>query len=70
MHLLGSMRLHLNTERWRVCEAWFSPGMAGVDSAGLGEVIQNILARYSEDEKRRLVSVSESFLFAVTRSNL
>src|ERR1700733_15263044 len=26
---VGSMRIHLNTERWRVCETWFSPGMAG-----------------------------------------
>ncbi|KAH6917713.1 chromatin remodeling complex subunit [Coprinopsis sp. MPI-PUGE-AT-0042] len=32
-----------------------SPSMAGVDTAGIGEVIQGILARFSEDEKRRLV---------------
>jgi len=51
------MRIHLNTERWRVCEAWFSPGMAGVDAAGLGEVMQNILARFSDSEKGRLVKV-------------
>jgi hypothetical protein len=31
--------------------------MAGVDSAGLGEVIQNILSRFSEEEKGRLVKV-------------
>jgi actin-related protein 5 len=29
--------------------------MAGVDSAGLGEVLQGILARFSEAEKARLV---------------
>lgn len=51
----GSARIHLNTERWRVCETYFSPGMAGVDSAGLGEVLQSILARFSEAEKARLV---------------
>ncbi|KAF7306352.1 hypothetical protein MIND_00426400 [Mycena indigotica] len=51
----GSCRVHLNTERWRVCETYFSPGMAGVDSAGLGEVIQNILARFSDEEKGKLV---------------
>lgn len=51
----GSARIHLNTERWRVCETFFSPGMAGVDCAGLGEVLQNILARFSETEKARLV---------------
>lgn len=31
--------------------------MAGVDSAGLGEVLQNILSRFSEAEKGRLVKV-------------
>ncbi|GLB36675.1 putative actin family protein [Lyophyllum shimeji] len=51
----GNTRIHLNVERWRVCEAWFSPSMAGVDSAGLAEVIQNILARFPDPEKGRLV---------------
>lgn len=55
-HLVaGKTRIHLNVERWRVPEAWFSPGMAGVDSAGIGEVLQNVLARFSNDEKARLV---------------
>jgi hypothetical protein len=40
-----------------VCEAWFSPGMAGVDTAGLGEVIQNVLARFPDSEKGQLVKV-------------
>jgi hypothetical protein len=53
----GLCRIHLNTERWRVCETWFSPAMAGVDSAGLGEVIQNVLARFPDSEKERLVKV-------------
>ncbi|OJA15150.1 hypothetical protein AZE42_04698 [Rhizopogon vesiculosus] len=53
--LEGMARIHLNTERWRVCETYFSPGMAGIDSAGLGEVLQSILARFSESEKARLV---------------
>ncbi|KAI0641198.1 actin-like protein Arp5p [Trametes meyenii] len=51
----GKTRIHLNVERWRVCEAWFSPSMAGVDSAGLGEVLQNVLARFPDPEKGRLV---------------
>ncbi|KAH9891307.1 actin-like protein Arp5p [Cubamyces lactineus] len=51
----GKTRIHLNVERWRVCEAWFSPSMAGVDSAGLGEVLQNVLARFSDQDKGRLV---------------
>ena len=53
-------RIHLNIERWRACETWFSPGMAGVDSAGLGEVVQNVLARFSDQEKGRLVKVRDS----------
>ncbi|EKM83345.1 hypothetical protein AGABI1DRAFT_116869 [Agaricus bisporus var. burnettii JB137-S8] len=52
----GKNRIHLTTERWRVCETWFSPSMAGVDSAGVGEVIQNVLARFNEAEKGRLVN--------------
>ncbi|KAH9487234.1 Actin-like protein arp5 [Psilocybe cubensis] len=42
----GNSRIHLNTERWRVCEAYFHPGMAGVDSAGLTEVIQNLIPSF------------------------
>ena len=53
----GANRIHLNTERYRACETWFSPFMAGLDSAGLGEVIQNILARFTYEEKGRLVKV-------------
>lgn len=53
----GKSRIHLSIERWRVCEAWFSPGMAGVDSAGLGEVLQSILSRFSDAEKGRMVKV-------------
>lgn len=53
----GKTRIHVNVERWRVCEAWFSPSMAGIDSAGLGEVLQNVLARFSDQEKGRLVQV-------------
>ncbi|KIJ60088.1 hypothetical protein HYDPIDRAFT_139575 [Hydnomerulius pinastri MD-312] len=53
--IAGSTRIHLNTERWRVCETYFSPGMGGVDSAGVGEVLQSVLARFTEGEKARLV---------------
>lgn len=60
--IIGSARIHLNTERWRVCETYFSPGMAGVDCAGLGEVLQSILARFTEAEKARLVKVCFVFL--------
>ncbi|KAH7883999.1 hypothetical protein F5I97DRAFT_2045746, partial [Phlebopus sp. FC_14] len=53
--IAGNHRIHLNMERWRVCETYFSPGMAGVDSAGVGEVLQSVLARFTEGEKARLV---------------
>jgi hypothetical protein len=32
--------------------------MAGVDSAGLGEVLEEILSGFSDDEKARLAGVS------------
>ncbi|KIK96872.1 hypothetical protein PAXRUDRAFT_137497 [Paxillus rubicundulus Ve08.2h10] len=53
--IAGNTRIHLSTERWRVCETYFSPGMGGVDSAGVGEVLQSVLARFTEAEKARLV---------------
>jgi len=34
--------------------------MAGVDSAGLGEVLQNVLAGFSDAEKGRLVKVCKN----------
>ncbi|KAI0048851.1 actin-like ATPase domain-containing protein [Auriscalpium vulgare] len=52
----GLARVHLSTERWRVSEAWFSPTMAGVDSAGLGEVIQNVLSTFNMADRGRLVN--------------
>ena len=55
---VGKTRIHLNTEQWRVCETWFSPNMAGVDSAGIGEVVQNILAAFSTAERARLAQVN------------
>jgi len=57
----GANRIHLNIERWRVPEAWFQPAMAGVDVAGLGELVESILKGFSDAERRRLVNVS-SFL--------
>ncbi|KAF9523637.1 actin-related protein Arp5p [Crepidotus variabilis] len=48
----GNARIHLNTERWRVPEAYFSPAMAGVDSAGITEVIQNLIPSFLESRSR------------------
>ncbi|KAF8323004.1 actin-like protein Arp5p [Cantharellus anzutake] len=51
----GIHRVHLNIERWRVPEAWFGPGAAGVDSAGLSELIENILKSFAAEERSRIV---------------
>jgi len=50
----GQNRIHLNVERWRVPETYFNPSMTGVDSAGLGEIVEEILAGFSESEKARI----------------
>ncbi len=55
--MIGRARIHLSIERWRVCETWFAPSMAGVDSAGLGEVLQNVLASFSVTDRGLLVQV-------------
>ena len=59
--IIGRARIHLSIERWRVCETWFAPSMAGVDSAGLGEVLQNVLASFSTEERGLLVQVRSLF---------
>lgn len=58
--ITGRARIHLSIERWRVCETWFAPSMAGVDSAGLGEVLQNVLASFSLSDRGLLVQVFTS----------
>ncbi|KAF5361609.1 hypothetical protein D9758_007352 [Tetrapyrgos nigripes] len=41
--IASQWQIHLNTERYRVCETWFEPGLAGVDCAGLGELVMGVL---------------------------
>lgn len=55
----GHARIHLNVERWRVPEVWFSPGMAGVDSGGLGEAITFVLGKFKPEHRLRMAKVSE-----------
>ena len=50
-------------ERWRIPETYFNPSIAGVDSAGLGEVAHGILSSFSESDKARLVKVGNRLLF-------
>lgn len=53
----GAHRIHLNVERWRVPEAWFGPAAAGVDAAGLGELIEGVLKGFDINDRTRLVKV-------------
>lgn len=41
-------QLHINVERIRVPEIYFQPHIAGVDQAGIPELIQNLLMRNSD----------------------
>lgn len=58
----GAHRIHLNVERERVPEAWFGPGAAGVDSAGLSELVESVLKSFSHEEQARLVKVQHQVL--------
>lgn len=58
-------RLHLNVERVRVPEPLYQPLMAGVDQAGILEVMQYVLREFGPDEQRRLTKVSLSLLSVV-----
>ncbi|KAG8880507.1 Nuclear actin-protein involved in chromatin remodeling [Tulasnella sp. 331] len=48
-------QMTLNVERWKTPEAWFCPSMAGVDCAGLGEILANTLASFTEQERVKMV---------------
>ncbi|MBW0482107.1 hypothetical protein O181_021822 [Austropuccinia psidii MF-1] len=47
-------RLHINVERIRVPEPLYQPLLAGVDHAGLIEVIQYVLKEFSQDVQDKL----------------
>ena len=50
-------QLHLNIERMRVPEVTYQPSLAGIDSAGLLEVVEHILKSFTPSERDRLTSV-------------
>ncbi|EJT98924.1 chromatin remodeling complex subunit [Dacryopinax primogenitus] len=54
-NVAASYQLWLNTERIRVPETWFNPSIAGVDCAGVGEVLTGILRSFGEAERDRLI---------------
>lgn len=63
-------QLHLNVERIRVPEVTFQPSLAGIDSAGLLEVIEHILKSFTPSERDRLTNVSRMpFLHFETESS-
>ncbi len=50
-------QIHLNVERIRVPEVIFQPGIAGVDQAGLAEIVEGIvMGRTSSAEQQALLS--------------
>lgn len=53
-----SYQLHLNVERSRVPEVWFQPSIAGLDTAGVGEIIEHVLRERSREERKRVQQVS------------
>ncbi|POW11500.1 hypothetical protein PSTT_05228 [Puccinia striiformis] len=57
-----SARLHINIERIRVPEPLYQPLLAGVDQAGLVEVVQYVLKEFSQDVQDQLTQVSPYYL--------
>lgn len=49
-------QLHMNVERIRVPEPLYQPHVAGIDHAGLVEVIQYVLKEFSQDVQDQLTS--------------
>ena len=56
-------QLHLNIERMRVPEVTYQPSLAGIDSAGLLEVIEHILKSFTASERDRLTAVGTNLVF-------
>ena len=49
-------QIHLNVERIRVPEVIFQPGIAGVDQAGLVEIIEGVvMGRFSDSNQKQLL---------------
>lgn len=51
-------QMHVNIERIRVPEALHQPQIAGIDQAGLIEVIGHVLRHFSLAEQERMLAVS------------
>lgn len=49
-------RLHLNIERIRVAEPLWQPSIAGIDKAGLGELIQLVLQNFTIEQGKQLTN--------------
>jgi actin-related protein 5 len=55
-------QIHLNIERIRVPEALYQPSIAGVDQAGLIEIIGHILKQFSPVDQAKLLGVCANIL--------
>ncbi|PWN44568.1 actin-like ATPase domain-containing protein [Ceraceosorus guamensis] len=49
-------QIHLNVERARVPEILWQPSIAGVDQAGLDELVTHVLRNYQQDVTKRLAN--------------
>ncbi|CDZ96567.1 Actin-related protein-Arp5p [Phaffia rhodozyma] len=54
LSLEESFRIHLNVERARVPEVWFQPHIAGLDSAGIAEIVQHVLNEVELETRKRM----------------
>ena len=63
-------QLHMNVERARVPEVIWQPHMAGLDQAGLAEIVEHVLRGFGEPERQRLTQVrSRDVLFSSLRTD-
>lgn len=60
--LARNHQICLNIERSRLAEVFFQPSIAGVDQAGVDEIIDMIVRGFDDDTRRRMSNVSRSVI--------
>ena len=58
-------QLHVNVEQIRVPEVLFQPHIAGVDQAGLSELVEHVIKSFDAPHRERLTSVRLSLSLSV-----
>lgn len=66
--LARAHQVTLNVERARIAEVFFQPGMAGVDQAGVDEIMNMVVRSFDDDVRQRMLSVSNAFPCVVSFS--